>query len=225
MTTGTKGTCAVDGCTRPYRQNGYCSPHGRRNQRYGDPLAGGPFRNRPPAGATCSVEDCQEWPNRKGWCANHYSLWRRNGVPEKVRPRRLPCKVDDCDALASGKGYCNKHYYRLKANGDPLIVRYGGPRRTVRTVHGYIDAYAPDHPNAKASGYVREHALVMTEFLGRPLWPDENVHHKNGIRDDNRLDNLELWCKPQPPGQRVRDLVTYANQIWEKYGADPTVYP
>ena len=49
----------------------------------------------------------------------------------------------------------------------------------------------------------------MEEILGRPLQPVENVHHRNGVRNDNRPENLELWVTPQPQGQRVADLVRF----------------
>lgn len=83
--------------------------------------------------------------------------------------------------------------------------------------NGYIVAYAPDSPYAGKGGFIPEHRLVMAEHLGRSLKPHETVHHKNGVRDDNRLENLELWSSRHTAGQRVEDQIADAVRILEQY--------
>lgn len=71
----------------------------------------------------------------------------------------------------------------------------------IKDKFGYVLIWMPNHPNAKLAGYIHEHRLIMSEFLGRPLMQEESVHHKNGIKDDNRIENLELMTKRVHKGE------------------------
>jgi hypothetical protein len=83
---------------------------------------------------------------------------------------------------------------------------------------GYVFIFEPTHPNAHQDGYVAEHTKVMAAALERPLEHFEEVHHRNGQRNDNRLENLELWARGmQPPGSRVSDLIDSAVRVLTLY--------
>lgn len=179
----------------------------------------------------CTVAECVEPMHAKGYCTRHYQQSRSKGGVVVGRKRALvsatgKCAQENCERDASdrGRGYCSAHHQRLMVGADmsrPIRVRRpprpgewtdwrvtgSGYVRRSRTVDGVTE-------------YQTQHRHVMEGILGRKLLPGENVHHRNGKRDDNRPENLELWVVTQPMGARPLDKVEYAVQTLEEYLPD-----
>ena len=107
-----------------------------------------------------------------------------------------------CSHKCSGDAFNAKNptFFKKENNGH-----WNGGRINNK---GYILIHSPEHPACKNNKrkYVGEHRLIMEKHLGRYLKSDESVHHKNGIKTDNRLENLELWGKSHPYGIRIGDI-------------------
>ena len=237
--------CTLEGCDRPYLANGLCQLHYHRKRNTGDVGGidpkhyGGRLDERP----VCSVDDCDEPSNCLGMCIKHYNQhkWATHGVcvvdgceskaitkqyelciKHDSERRGGVCSINGCDGAALAKNLCAKHYSRLQQHGDANWKPIEIPAGTVRPdKKGYTTIKAPGHAEAKkGSMWAPEHRYVMSEHLGRPLRKNENVHHINGIRDDNRIENLELWVSSQPSGSRARDLIAWAEEIMATYGPE-----
>lgn len=116
------------------------------------------------------------------------------------------------------RGLCHSHYAQDRRNDGhltPLRARRGTGWLDPKTGYRYVSNRT--HANREASGRIAEHRLVMSNHLGRALASHEHVHHINGVRDDNRLENLEIWVTHHPPGQRIPDLVAFAKEVLQTY--------
>jgi hypothetical protein len=111
------------------------------------------------------------------------------------------CRQPECVEPTLTKGWCNKHYLQFRQgiideDGKKLRDFIPNGRRPLgwrKELAGYILIRAPeDHPHARNDGSIYEHRLVMEQHLGRYLTAGEVVHHINGVRDDNKIENLQL---------------------------------
>lgn len=156
-------------------------------------------------------------------CKGHYKRWGLGQdleKPFKHKNKGKTCSFAGCDKPAAVVGLCVGHNSQ-KSEGVELKQLQKRSAGTwgdwAKTNGGYVIRYK--NLNKKRTGQL-QHRHVMEQHIGRDLIPSENVHHINGIKDDNRIENLELWSTSHPPGQRVLDKVNWAKEILDTYLSD-----
>jgi hypothetical protein len=188
--------CSYEDCERPARGgNTICKLHQVRE-----------WKARQ---GSCSLDHCDRPADAGGLCGTHYNR-KRQGVPDwdAVIPQRMKrgshCAVEGCDRTVYARGHCQLHLQRIDRLGA------AGPAGLMKAANGEGgDDGRGYHVITVGGKRYYEHRYVMEQVLGRALQPDEEVHHKNRIRNDNNPSNLELWCVPQPRGGRAEDLVAF----------------
>lgn len=120
-------------------------------------------------------------------CSNRVPRERSVGPPVKYHPKPCAtCGTTYKPPTARSKFCSTACAGRARRSGKPS-----------KEPTGYLRRYEPGHPMANKTGRIREHRRVMAEHLGRALLPTEHIHHINGIKDDNRIENLEVMSNSE----------------------------
>lgn len=163
-----------------------------------------------------------------GLAGNHKVLWlacEECGVPRFTSATNPTARCRSCTSKrmrkildlnqASHRDDCKCYRCRI---GKGYFIGKNNPSWNggkIRLSSGYVAVWvSPDDPmysmawgrRKRDRHYCLEHRLVMARHVGRPLEKHEQVHHMNGVKDDNRIENLELWYRAHPSGVRASDV-------------------
>lgn len=213
-------TCVFETCDRDSWREGMCGTHHSQMKRTGRMWEIKPYRFN---SDKCVGPNCENKPKARDMCQAHWGQWRAGKDLYDIRERRVgaypegaKCSFESCKKSAKVEWLCGTHYAQKRRGVEltpvhPNLGNWGKPSHS----NGYLVLSRTLPGGVKET--IPQHRLVMQEHIGRELLPEETVHHLNGVRDDNRIENLELWSKSHPYGQRVTDKVEWAKEMLRLY--------
>lgn len=221
--------CSIPGCDRnPTRlRAGMCPMHDDRRKR-GVDLYAPARKKRGTAAIFCTIDGCKKPVIARDLCSMHYSRLKtgldmhRPFGHQKKSPIR--CSVNGCSRDAKTVGICSTHYARKRSGIDLTIPIREAKRPFGRgkwlVTGGYVVCIVPKGTigaKGQRSNQMLEHRYVMQKHLGRPLLPKETIHHRDGNRHNNTLNNLELKSGKHGAGINIIDGISASLGWIERY--------
>lgn len=166
----------------------------------------------------CSVFCCKKFQSEKEMNRRRSDPEYRKKRNQKEIARRQKQRQEDPKKRIKHNEEEKARYRKKHGINSDYDLRCAPKGSGTITTYGYRQIVKKGHPNARKDGGMFEHVFIMSEHLKRPLIKGETVHHKNGIKDDNRIENLELWSKSHPFGQRIEDKIEWCKEFLAQYG-------
>ncbi len=229
-----KNTCSVEGCNKPRDRKGWCSMHYTRMHNHGEL---GPAEAFQPEKVALTCEHCSKdfemtagryrvavkfFGGRK-YCTR--TCWKEALAIEALERPAPTFECAQCKKVVARKRTPKTGQYNLQPKfcGRECASLAGKHNAGLPLHVKQRDGYILVCQGGRRAKYVPQHRIVMERAIDRPLRKEETVHHKNGQRDDNRIENLELWNSRHGKGQRVSDKIEFCAGFLREYGYDPMV--
>ena len=201
--------CKFEGCGKPHDSHGFCGSHASQHRNHGKTWEIGSLSKTP-----CNIEGCKAKRHTRKFCRYHHKKY--GGVSCDFKGCKNKC-------YKIGGGFCDTHRRQKRVHGKLWEIGSINPGSfnsvPLGTKKKNDKGYIQIKTRKKGGKWPLEHRIVMEKKIGRPLEKHETVHHKNTIRDDNRIENLEIrHLSDHPPGGSLDDMMRYWLEKIGKYG-------
>jgi len=211
--------CGAEGETFPSQPRQFCSLS--CSARSGWATKTGPMPSKPRRGVEKPCEKCGVPTYRSKGSTRRFCSVECHDQAQRIGQQR-PCETCGRGMYVTpsieSKRFCCRACYETQRASSSSIGRTHNGRGVVRDHAGYLRIWEPEHP-ASMQGRVLEHRWVMEQAIGRFLVTDEHVHHVNGVKDDNRVENLQVMGSQDhrllTARERVQRSVSEAEELAE----------